>query len=111
MSPLPDHYSSTLDLPFNAACLAGRFVLEPPDAPADGEALWLLVRGGELLVEGVGDALHLPTGTAPPAGIVPSTPPLHIGRWDGIPCRALALSRNAEIPPGLVAESLSAADP
>lgn len=111
MSPLPDHYSSTLELPFNAACLTGRFVLEPPDATAEGEALWLLVRGGELLVEADGATLRLPSGIAPPAGIVASTPPLHIGRWDGQPCRALALSLNAELPPGLVAESLSAAEP
>ena len=32
MSPLPSHYPSTVDLPFNSACLAGRFTPQPPDA-------------------------------------------------------------------------------
>lgn len=111
MSPLPLSYPSTLDLPFNAACLQGRFVHEPPDAAAHGEPLWLLVRGGELLCMGEGDAARLPAGETLPDGFTPAAPALHIGRWDGRPLRLAPVSRSQPLPPGWAAESLAAAEP
>ena len=48
---LPDHYASATELPFNAAAVAGRFLPEPPDSDPGGAGSWLLLRGGELLLD------------------------------------------------------------
>lgn len=108
MSGLPASYASPLHLPFNATSLAGRLQLSPPDQPADGDPVWVLLRGGELLLDADG---ALPRGPAPPGGLPAGATPLAIGRWDGYPCRVLALSRQQEPPSGLLGENLSAAEP
>lgn len=111
MSPFPSHYPSTVDLPFNGTCLAGRFTMEPPDAAQEGEGYWLLIMAGELLLREDTAALHLPRGVALPAGMVVVAPPLHIGLWDGLPCRVAPVSRDLSLPDGWVRESFSAAAP
>ncbi|OGR33557.1 MAG: NADH pyrophosphatase, partial [Desulfuromonadales bacterium GWD2_61_12] len=105
---LPEHYPSSDHLPFNSSCLAGRFQPESPDRASGGAGVWLLLRGGELLVEATG---ALPRGIAPPVPLPDGRTPLHIGRWDGSPCRVLALPKELGIPSGLHGENLSAVEP
>lgn len=105
---LPERYPSATHLPFNSTALAGRFVPESPDRDPGGERVWLLLRGGELLLDGNG---LLPCGTVPPPGSQPQGAPLHIGRWDGRPCSVLSLSRQEPIPSGLHGAALGAAEP
>jgi NAD+ diphosphatase len=107
MSPLPDRYPSPLHLPFNGEALRGRFRLAPPDRAPQGEPVWALLRGGELLVTSEG---RLPQG-ALPEGLAAAGPGLPIGAWEGRPCRAFALPKQIETPPGWAAESLLAAEP
>lgn len=113
MSPLPHHYPSTIDLPFNSACLAGRFTPEPPDAAREGEGYWFLITAGELLLREDGGGLYLPQGATLPGGIEVTAPPLHFGLWDGLPCRVAPVSRQLPLPlpAGWVRESFSAAAP
>lgn len=109
MSPAPDPYPSTIDLPFNCACLAQRFSLQPPDAAQTGEGYWLLLMAGELLLLEDAAGLHLPQGAMLPPGIVVAAPPLHCGTWDNLPCRVAPVSRHVVLPAGWVKESFSAA--
>lgn len=111
MSPLPSHYPSTVDLPFNSTCLAGRFALQSPEADTPGEGYWLLIMAGDLLLQQTANEVLLPRGASLPVGIVTSAPPLHIGTWDGLPCRAAAVSRDFTLPEGWTRESFSAANP
>jgi NAD+ diphosphatase len=111
MSPLPDYYPATVDLPFNSTCLAGRFTLEPPVAARAGEGYWLLIMAGELLLREDAAGLHLPRGATLPTEIIAAAPPLHIGVWDGLPCRVAPISRDFSLPAGWVRESFSAAAP
>lgn len=111
MSPFPRHYPSTSHLPFNSTCLAGRFVPQPPDAGGEGEGYWLLIMAGELLLRKDATGLSLPRGATFPAGMVSAAPPLHIGLWDGLPCRVAAIPRDLALPDGWVRESFSAAVP
>ena len=111
MSPFPSHYLSSSDLPFNSTCLAGRFNPQPPDAAREGEGYWLLIMAGELLLREDAAGLHLPQGATFPAGIVVAAPPLHIGIWDGLPCRVAPVPRDLSLPAGWVRESFSVAAP
>lgn len=111
MSPFPSHYPGTVNLPFNHTCLAGRFTPQPPDAACAGEGYWLLIMAGELLLREDATGLHLPQGATLPAGIIAAAPPLHVGLWDNLPCRIVAVSRESSLPPGWLQESFSAAVP
>lgn len=107
--PLPESYLSPRHLPFNSTALAGRFQFESPGLDPGGDGVWVVLRGSELLVT-EDAARQLPGGAAPvPPG--PGYQPLYLGRYRGRPCRALRLEREAELPAGLVAESLLAPDP
>jgi NAD+ diphosphatase len=111
MSPFPSHYPSTVDLPFNSTCLAGRFIPQPPDAEQEGEGCWLLIMAGELLLREDAAGLHLPQGATLPAGLVVAAPPLHIGIWDGLPCRIAPIPSDFPLPAGWVRESFTTATP
>lgn len=104
MSPLPEFYPSPLHLPFNNEALLACLHREPPDADPGGEGFWLLVRGSELLLENLELPASLPAGLNA-AGAV------YLGRWQGRPCRALAVSRSSVLPEDLTPESLLAAEP
>lgn len=111
IDPFPQSYASPLHLPFNRACLDGRLQLQSPDGdPGDDEPLWAIRRGSELLVPAAGPVRlwrgALPDGLAEREGWS-----IHIGTWDRTPCRALSLSAKADIPEGLRAEDLLAAQP
>ncbi|MBE0595647.1 MAG: NAD(+) diphosphatase [Desulfuromonadales bacterium] len=103
---LPSSFISPVHLPFNAACLQGRFHPAPPDADPGGEGCWLLLRGAELLIS-AGEPLQLPVGT----GDRLAGAPLYLGSWEGRPCRTVAVSADAPLPAELVAESLLAPEP
>ena len=62
MSGLPEYYASTLDLPFNRACLDSQFVLENPTVDPGGMGYGLLLRGNMLLVEKTPERIKLPYG-------------------------------------------------
>jgi NAD+ diphosphatase len=111
MSLFPSHYLSTCDLPFNSTCLTRRFIPQPPDAGREGEGYWLLLMAGELLLRADATGLSLPQGATLPAGLVAAAPPLHIGTWDGLPCRAATIPRDFPLPDGWVRESFSSAVP
>lgn len=111
MSPFPSHYLSTRDLPFNSSCLSGRFKPEPPDAAREGAGYWLLIMAGELLLPVDAAGRQLPVGATLPAGIVATAPPLHIGVWDGLPCRVVPISRDFPLPTGWGSENFSTATP
>ena len=104
MSPLPEFYPSPLYLPFNNEALQVHLQREAPDADPGGEGFWLLLRGSELLLNDLALPVSLPTGLDPSGAI-------YLGRWQGRPCRALAVSRSAALPEDLAAESLQAAEP
>ena len=107
MTLLPDSYLSPLHLPFNTACLQQRFELQSPDADPGGEqGVWLLLRNGELWMQGSAEQPVLPGRL--PSGILPKgSEPLYLGTWDGQPCRLLALEEAAFLPPEWIAVELS----
>jgi len=108
MTPLPESFPSPLQLPFNGACLQGKFSLAAPDRDPGGPGCWLPLRGAELVV--TADLLllegELPAGFA----AIPSET-LYIGNWEGRPCRALILPKEHPLPAGCTAESLLATEP
>lgn len=112
MSPFPEHYPSTIDLPFNSACLVDRFTLESPDVDHEGEGYWLLIMAGELLLrEDAAGRLRLPQGAALPPEIAVAAEPLHFGTWKNLPCRVAPVSRHFSLPAGWARESFSSAAP
>ena len=102
---LPTSYASPLHLPFNRHCLAGRLQLAAPDADPGGPGSWLVIQGGDLLVDGSLEHPRLPANEPTFAD------GLYLGQWDGQPCRLVRRSREAPLPAGLRAESLLAAEP
>jgi NAD+ diphosphatase len=105
MTALPATFASPLHLPFNHTCLGGRFQLAAPDADPGGAGVWLAVQGSDLLVAAAS------TGPVLPAEDCGWGEGLYLGSWDGQPCRLVQLPREALLPAGLQAESLTAADP
>ena len=81
MSGLPESYASTLDLPFNRACLDSQFVLQSPTADPGGMGYGLLLSGNMLLAEKTPQSVKLPYGEWD------DHPSLYLGRWQGKPCR------------------------
>jgi NAD+ diphosphatase len=102
---LPENYLSPLHLPFNRTCLDRRFRMGTPDADPGAAGVWLAVRGNDLLVTGPPDQPELPGGE------FGWEEGLHLGSWDGRPCRLVRLAREALPPGGLRAENLLAAEP
>lgn len=108
MTPLPDAYPSPLHLPFNGACLQGKFSPAAPDCDPGGAGFWLPLRGTELVVT---EGMRLVEGALPAGLLGGPSDPLYLGNWDGKPCRALMLPREQPIPEGWQAESLLASEP
>jgi NAD+ diphosphatase len=102
---LPDYFFSPTHLPFNAAALREKFRPAAPDTDPGGDGCCLLLRGTDLLLDAAG---HLPRQATVELA---TQAPLYIGDWQGVPCRIGILGSGAELPAGLVAESLLAAEP
>ncbi len=95
MSGLPEYYASTLDLPFNRACLDSQFVLESPTDDPGGMGYGLLLRGNLLLVEKTPESIKLPYGEWGQHSSI------YLGRWQDKPCRLIALESGGSFPEGL----------
>jgi NAD+ diphosphatase len=108
MTPLPDSFPSPLHLPFNGACLQGKFSLSAPNCDPGGAGFWLVLRESELVVT---EDLRLPEGDLPGEFLSVPSDPLYIGNWQGQPCRALTLPKEHPLPAGFTAESLLATEP
>lgn len=108
MSLLPDSYASPQHLAFNHTALKRRFRFSPPDADPGGSGFQLLLRRGELLVQGEGRESQLPEdGLLGPSG----GKPLYLGQWDGRPCRLQVLPGETPLPSGVTGRNLLAQDP
>jgi NAD+ diphosphatase len=106
---LPDFYDSPLHLPFNRACMADQFLLESPDLDPGGPGYWVLLRGGELIIDTTGTSPVLPFGDTPP--IIVLDEPLYFGKWHGRPCRLATIENDTELSDGLEASDLFAGNP
>ena len=95
MSGLPEYYASTLDLPFNRACIDSQFVLESPTDDPGGMGYGLLLLGNMLLAKKTAEGITLPYAEW---GEHPS---IYLGRWQGKPCRLIALEGGVPQPEGL----------
>lgn len=92
MSSLPEHYASTMQLPFNRACLDEQFVLQGPGEDPGGPGYGLLLNGNSMLVAKAQESCTLPYGDWP------GHPSLYLGRWQGEPCRLVELGQIGELP-------------
>ena len=106
MMQLPESFDHPVDLPFNHAVLRGYFVLESPDHDPGGSGYRLLLQGGRLL-------LLAGNGSLPEDGIsvADTSPPLYLGRWDGLPLLVSTLAKEADLPESLIAVDLTAQHP
>lgn len=100
MSGLPEYYASTLDLPFNRACLARQFVLQNPTDDPGGMGYGVLLQGNKLLAEQTPESLQLPYREWD------DRPAVYLGRWQGKPCRLVDLGAGGDLPEGLEAFGL-----
>jgi len=85
--------------------MSARFV--PGTTPALGvDALWIGIRGMDVLVLDRGDRDELPVAPEPAAlGMTPIRT-LYLGELDGVPCRSAELADDHEAPPGMAFRSL-----
>ncbi len=100
MMLLPQQYESPLHLPFNRACLDEQFELQAPGDDSGGEGYGLLLRGNKLLLAATEQGVRLPLGEWPKQNA------LHLGSWQGRPCRLIELTVEDKVPTGLQAFSL-----
>lgn len=95
MTALPETYASPLHLPFNRACLDQKFKLLSPQADPGGPAYGVLLHGSKMLVTRAQDRFDLPFGEWPEA------PSLHLGYWQGKPCRLVEFGQLDRLPNNL----------
>jgi NAD+ diphosphatase len=95
VSGLPEYYASTLDLPFNRACLDSQFDLQSPTEDPGGRGYGLLLRGNLLLVEKTQSCIKLPYGEWG------GDSSIYLGLWQGKPCRLVTLDAGSLLPEGL----------
>lgn len=94
MTNLPQRYASPLHLPFNRACLAGKFALEGPGRDTGEAGYSLVLQGSKLLVARGPEHLSLPYDVWSDLG------GLYLGRWQGAPCRLIELNDSQELTGG-----------
>jgi NAD+ diphosphatase len=99
VSGLPEYYASSLDLPFNRACLESQFVLQSPTDDPGGPGYGLLLHGNRLLAENTAEGVKLSYSARE------ARPGLYLGRWQGKPCRLTTLDDD-NVPQGLEAFGL-----
>jgi NAD+ diphosphatase len=84
-----------MHLPFNRLCLDGQFVLQSPGADPGGHGCGVLLHGSKMLVT------HSTAGFALPNGVWSDRSAIHLGLWQGRPCRLVDLSAAEALPEGL----------
>jgi NAD+ diphosphatase len=82
---LPDSYPSACALPFNHESLKQDFQLSTPDQDPHTEGVWLLLNGTKITTAGAPHKPELPSGALSLEKL--SSQPVHIGNWQGRPCR------------------------
>lgn len=92
MSSVPEYYASTMNLPFNRACLNDQFVLQGHGEDPGDAGYSLLLSGNNLLAQRTEDGIQLPYGERP------EQPGLYLGLWQGEPCRLVEVERGRVIP-------------
>lgn len=106
---LPVHFDDPQHLPFNRTCLDRRFELQSPDRDPGGSGVWVLLRGGEMLVAADSNGPVLVQGETPPLPLYGEA--LYLGSWDGLPCRLGRVEKGAEVSDALSRYDLLAGDP
>lgn len=106
-TPFPDAPS----LPFNRGALEQILRFESPDADPGGEGVWVWMRGTDLFLAEEEGELRLPSGPLPVVLEPLADRAVYLGTWQGLPCRALPLSRSTEPPEGVAAHNLLGAAP
>ena len=85
--------------------MSARFV--PSVAPVvQGDALWIGIRGMDVLVLDRGERDELPSAAEVDALGVAPLRSLYLGELDGVPCRSAELPENHEAPPGMAFRTL-----
>jgi len=106
---LPDTYPDPQHLPFNRGAMGG-FTLAAPDRDPGGEGLLIALQGSRVLTCDAAPQ-RLPFDRELSAALLPPGPPLYLGDWRGIPCRALPLNKNFSAETGFSFANLLAAEP
>lgn len=96
-------------LPFNRASLEGAFQLSTPDRDPGGDGVWLLIKGGALLLSVVDQQELLPQGACPLP--LEQRGALYLGQWQGRPCRLLEVPKDVVVPASLQPCGLRATQP
>jgi NAD+ diphosphatase len=100
-------YPEAVNLPFNGAIIRHGFLsLQPGEAVPAGPALWVVVRGNDLVLVKKQGELRFFQGERP--DWIGEGNGLCFGTWYGMPLFAVALSRKQELPDGMVAEPFNA---
>ncbi len=102
-------YPETINLPFNRSALPDDFaVLPTPQSPDDDQpAHWIVLQGGNLVLQESQGDLLLPLGRLP-NGLTLKTPPLVFASWQKRQVRVAELPSLSVLPPGLSAEPFNA---
>lgn len=104
----PMSYPDHVNLPFNRQALPPGFLLLSGPVPDDGgDAHWVLLQGGAVLLCEGADGLQFPVGKAP-VQMTERCRPLTFAQWRGLPVRCLQISAAAPLPDGLTAEPFNA---
>lgn len=102
-------YPDAVNLPFNGAVIREGFRPALPGDTFAGSGMWLVLRGGALVVQREGEGRKAVTGDRP--GWLPAdVSPLCIGTWHGAAVWAAAAPRDLALPDEVCAESFNAAE-
>jgi len=101
-------YPDIVNLPFNRSSLPTGFMLHASPLPQDALAAhWVLLQGGNLLLNEKDQGLQLPEGELPP-GLALTDQPLAFAVWHGRQVRAVTVPVTTPLPAGMVAEPFNA---
>jgi len=101
-------YPEIINLPFNRQALPDGFVLHPtPQQASDSEGTWILLQGGNVLMQESGDRLVLPSGPCPDE-LDLQRGPISFASLYGKPVRVVSLPSDQILPPGFLSEPFNA---
>lgn len=103
-------YPAAINLPFNFSSIKDEFVFSKPSCNVpDGNGNWIIIQGGNVLIEETSSGPVLPSG-ALPGWIKPDQEPVCIGAWRGRPLRALTVSSSLALEQPYLAEPFNAVE-